>query len=256
MTLEALIVGCAVGVAASLLGVFVILRRLALISDVLSHVALPGMGVALMVGASPFAGALAALLLAVAGISFVERRFSVAIETVVGIIFTVSLALGTLLVPSEELLEALFGDIESVTRGDAVLAVAASVVLVGMVLFFFKQFARVTFSRELAKESTMTSIHQTEFAFLAAIAFAIAIGIQVVGMLLMGALVVLPAAAAKNITRSLKGMAVWAVLFGVAMFAAGIAFAAVFAAPPGAAIVLCGGVLFLVSLVVRAARGR
>ena len=72
-----------ISLSASLLGVFILLRRLALVSDVLSHVALPGMAIAITLNINPFIGAFAALFLAVSGIFYVEKRFSFSIETLV-----------------------------------------------------------------------------------------------------------------------------------------------------------------------------
>src|SRR3989338_4434937 len=95
-----------------------ILRRMSLVGDALSHVALPGIAIALLIGTNPFFGAFVALFLAVIGIWALEQKTELPPETLVGIFFTVSLSLGLLLTPEPELLEALFGDISKIGMFD------------------------------------------------------------------------------------------------------------------------------------------
>lgn len=255
MDFNLFIVSAIISVAASLLGVFIILRRLALVSDVLSHVALPGMALALLWGLPPFAGAFTALFIAIAGIFFMERKFAFSIETLVGIFFTAAMGLGIILIPEESLIESLFGDVSRIGMNEALFTSAVGFVLIALTLRFFTRFSRATFSRELAKGSGIPQ-EKTEFMFLAAVALAIALGIRVVGTLLMGALMILPAVTAKNIAWSLKSMTFFSVAFGLIMFLGGIFLASVLAIAPGAAVVLVGCVFFAISLCLKALRGK
>src|SRR3990167_3917418 len=94
-----------VGVAAGYLGSFMVLRRMALVGDALSHVALPGVALALLFNLNPFLGAIAFLGVTVIGIWIIEYRSSLSLDTIVGVFFTASLALGALLTPEHELIE-------------------------------------------------------------------------------------------------------------------------------------------------------
>ncbi|MFQ5353632.1 MAG: metal ABC transporter permease, partial [Thermodesulfobacteriota bacterium] len=102
-----IIVSALVAAAASLLGSFAVLKRMALVGDALSHVALPGLAIALLLNLNPFLGALVFLLVAVVGIWTVQNKSTLPIDTIVGVFFTSSLALGALITPEHELIEAL-----------------------------------------------------------------------------------------------------------------------------------------------------
>src|SRR3989344_4429676 len=120
-----------IGIGAGYVGSFMILRRMALVGDALSHVALPGIALALIFHFNPFVGAFTALFIAVVGIWILERKTSLPSETLVGIFFTTALALGILLTPEPELLEALFGNINNVARLD--LYITLPIVLLVMI---------------------------------------------------------------------------------------------------------------------------
>ncbi|MBI1754774.1 metal ABC transporter permease [Candidatus Azambacteria bacterium] len=255
MDFNLFIVSIVVSAAAALLGVFIILRRLALVSDVLSHVALPGMALALLWGIQPFVGAFTALFIAIAGIFFMERKFAFSIETLVGIIFTAAMGIGIVLIPEESLIESLFGNISNIGPHEALFTAIIGSALIALTVIFFTKFARATFSQELAKGSGVPQ-GKTEFMFLTAVALAIALGIKVVGTLLMGALIIVPAVTAKNIAWSLKSMTFFSVMLGVVVFLGGVSLANAFDVVPGAAVILVGGVLFALSLVLKAFRIR
>lgn len=246
-----LLVSVVVAIAASLLGVFIILRRLALVSDVLSHVALPGVALAIIAGIDPFIGAFLALGAVTVIIFFLERRFALSIDAIVGVAFTVALAIGMILVPDEHAIEALFGDITAIGRGDAVFGVGLGALLIALTFVLFKRFAHATFSKELSRDETVAD-GRAEFIFLIAVALAIALGIKVVGTLLMGAMMILPVVAAKNIAWSLKSMTAFAVALGVLEMVGGMTLAQAYTVVPGAAIILIGGAVFALSLIVRA----
>jgi len=106
-----LLVSAFVAASASLLGAFAILRRMALVGDALSHVALPGLAIAILFNINPFIGAVAFLLVTVTGIWFVQYKSTLSLDTIVGVFFTSSLAFGALIMPEHELLEALFGNV-------------------------------------------------------------------------------------------------------------------------------------------------
>src|SRR3989344_8301409 len=122
-----LAVGILISLGAGYVGSFMVLRRMSLVGDALSHVALPGIAVSILLNINPFFGAFAALFLAIVLIWFLEKRTELPSETLVGIMFTLSLALGLLLTPEPELLEALFGDITKTSAFEAILASALAV---------------------------------------------------------------------------------------------------------------------------------
>lgn len=251
MDFPILLTGVSVAVASSLFGVFVILRRLALVSDAISHVALPGIALGLLYGFDPFWGALLFLLGAVAVIFVLEKRTPLATETIVGTLFITALALGSILIQKEYLVESLFGSIETVTLPWAVFTCIVSVGIVAVLFVSLKQFVRTLVAQELA-QSEKVNVAFWNVVFLVLFAIIIALGIKIVGSLLMGALVVVPAAAAKNIAYSFRSMVMCAIVFGIISVLFGLAISFVLAsASPGPFIILIAVLLFILSFLWR-----
>ncbi len=245
--LTQIIIGTAIGVGAGYIGSFMVLRRMSLVGDALSHVALPGLALALLYHVNPFFGAFAALMIAVIGIWALERETSLSSETLVGIFFTTALALGILLTPQPELLEALFGDISKVAVSDLYLTLPLVAAMIIIVRAISRPLTLSTISKELT-QSMGIRINVINFVFLLLVALIVALGIKVTGTLLMGALVIIPAAAAKNISLDLSRYTFLSAFFGGLAGLIGILIAYGYNLTPGPIVVLTGGVIFLASL--------
>lgn len=247
------IVGISVAIGVSLLGTFIILRRMALVGDALSHVALPGIALAVTYKFNPFAAAVISLFLAVVAITLIERQGILPVDALVGVFFTAALGIGALLIPSvEELAEALFGDIEKLQVADAQIAVVMGLVVLVATVALFHNFSHLTLSPELA-QSEGVPVERTEFVFLLLLAAIIAVGIKIVGTLLVGALVIIPASTAKNVSGSLRGMAIISAVIGVLTVLLGTLAAFVFRLSPGPTVTAVAALFFLVSLLFRRA---
>lgn len=246
-TLLQYVTGIAIGVAAGYLGSLMVLRRMALVGDALSHVALPGVAVALLVGFNPFIGAFAILAASIVGIWWLGKRTALPSEALVGIFFTLALAIGLLLTPRPELLEALFGDITQVTAVGA----AATVVLAIVTMFLVDRMRPTLIldllSPDLARVSG-TSAARAELVFLLLVGLIVALGLRVAGTLLTGSLVIIPAAAARNISPSLSQYGFLSALFGGLSALIGIMAAAAFGLHPGPLVILAGGIIFAATL--------
>src|SRR3989344_2017458 len=225
-----LIVAILIGIGAGYLGSFMVLRRMSLVGDALSHVDLPGVALALMWDFNPFFGAFAALFLATIGIWVLERKTELPPETLVGIFFTLSLAVGILLVPDHELLEALFGDISSVTITDLLITLASVTAIVAITSSILRGLTISTLSKDLAKSMNI-SVDKINLLFLIMVSLIVALGLKVVGTLLMGSLVIIPAAAAKNVSASISRYVFLAALFGALTSIGGIFAAGFFSIP-------------------------
>lgn len=252
LQLQQIILSVAVALASSFLGVFIILRKMALVSDVMSHVALPGIAIALMLNINPFLGAFLALFLAATFIVLIEKKYQFSVETLVGVFFTASLALGMLLMGDnqEALVESLFGDISKISTIDFWIGVFGSGLVFLITAIFFKRFTRVTFSKELS-QSQGVETGKIDYLFLILFALIIGVGIKSVGVLLMGALTILPVSIAKNFGKSLKGMTVWALLISVVMVLSGFIISKYFNVSVSPVIILIGAVIFLISLFIK-----
>ena len=125
---QVLIVGAMIAAASGVLGSFALLRRMALVGDALSHVAFPGIALGLMFNFNPFLGALAFLILGISIIWLIEHKTKLPVDTLVGIMFSLALALGAMLVPEEIIEEVLFGNIMAVSGLDLWLAALLSLI--------------------------------------------------------------------------------------------------------------------------------
>lgn len=242
-----LTVGILIGLGAGYLGSFMILKRMSLVGDVISHVALPGIAVALIFKINPFLGAFAALFLAVIGIWFLERKTELPSETLVGIFFALSLALGILITPEPELLEALFGDITKIGPVDVFVTIALTAIIFFTMFRIYRGLTLSVVSKQLA-QSMGINVSKISLLFLLLVAMIVALGLKVTGVFLMGALVIVPAAAAKNISVNLANFTRLAALFGGLSALGGILFASHFNLHPGPIVVLSSGLIFILTL--------
>lgn len=245
-----LMVAFFVGAASAYLGSIMVLKRMALVGDALSHVALPGIGIALTYKINPFLGAFAALALGVLIIWQIEKKTAIPTEAIVGLMFAVALAVGILVTPEPELLEALFGDISKVRAGDAVFAVSASALIFLAMYFMKNKLILGLISSDFAKAQGI-KIQWLNLVFLGLVALIVALGVKVVGTLLMGSLVIIPAVAAKNVARSFSLYGLFSLIIGAFSAFTGVWLAALWDLPPGPIVVLTSAVIFLLSLFFR-----
>lgn len=236
-----------IAAAGGLLGSLALLRRMALVGDALSHIALPGIALGLLFHFNVFLGALAFLLAGTAAIWAIEHKTKLPVDTVVGIIFTVSLAIGAMLTPEEEILEALFGDIATLSKIDFWLASLFSLITISILLILFQKLVIAMISRDLSLSIGLKP-HLLEFIFLLVFALTIAGGIKFTGALFTGSLIVIPAATAWNVSRSMKEY-MW-LSAGLGMLEAGatIFTASFFQLSSGPVFILFAALLFLASI--------
>lgn len=242
-----ILIGVFVGASAGYLGSLMVLKRMSLVGDALSHVALPGMGLALLYGINPLWGALAALFLGVIVIWSLEYKTKLPIEAIVGVVFTASLAVGVIITPEIELVEALFGDIAMVTLFDFFFAAILSVLIFFIARKISWGIILSAISEDLARSKGINT-KRFNFIYLILVAVAVSLGVKVVGALLMGALVIIPAAASKNFSRNLSGYSYASMLIGAISSIAGILISEFSGFPPGPSIILVSTLIFLITL--------
>ena len=248
--LTTLALSLAMAVAAGLVGCFVIMRRMALAADALSHVALPGIGAALALGIHPLFGAAAMLFFGAALVWGLERRTRIATETIIGVVFSAALAIGSLMSSGEELIEALLGGAGTLSLGETVFGLVAAVAVVLFVLAQRSSLVLVLVSPEIGHTAGI-NVARLNLFFLEIFALTVALGLRYLGVLLMGSLIIIPAATAKYLTRTLTGMLVGAVVFAILATLAGTLLAGVLHRPMGPVIISVAASLFVLSLFAR-----
>lgn len=246
-----LVAGLVVGLAAGYVGSLMILKRMALVGDVLSHVALPGIALGILFNFYPFLGAFACLFAAIVATWYLERSTRLPLDAVIGVLFVFALAVGILMMPTADLLDALFGDIANVALLDVVLAVVISSVILVLGRRIYRAVILSLISEDLAIAKRV-KVGRVDFLYLLLVALVVATGIKVVGMLLVGAVVILPAVSAKNVSRSLAHYASLSALLGMITAVAGIALAALTDVQPGPLVVVTGTAVFVATVAVKA----
>ena len=225
-----------------------VLEKMALVGDAMSHVALPGLALGVLLCFNPLVGGFIFLFVSAILIWHVGRVTKLSFETLVGAAFTLALAIGILLFKDLDALEAaLFGDIAQVNLLSAGIAIAASVAVIVLTRLIYKKIVLGLISEELAISKGI-SVAKTNLLYLLLVSVTVAIGIQITGTLLVGFLVVTPGRGVKNhqrqhVTLSCVECNVWRNLCRLWHFA----FRRL-QCSAGASVVISGVVIFVVVL--------
>jgi|SRR5579864_3697282 len=251
MNVEVILLSVAMAIAAGLVGCFAVMRRMALAGDALSHVALPGIGVAIAMHIHPIVGAVAMLFFGALIVWALEDRARASTETLIGVVFSAALAVGSLMASGEELIETLFGASGALRWPEMVFGLAAAGAVVWFMVSQRNSLVVMMVSPDVARTAGI-NVRRLNLLYLQMFALTIALGLRYLGVLLMGALIIIPAATAKRLANNLGGMLQWAV--GVAVFAtlAGTWTATYFHRETGPLIVLVGTAVFLLSFLKQA----
>jgi len=248
--ISSLIVGAAVGVAAGYLGSIMVLEKMALVGDALSHVALPGLALGFLLNFNPLVGGFVFLFLSAILIWHFSRVTKLSFETLVGAAFTLALAIGILLFGDnlDALEEALFGDISRVGILEAAIAVLVSIAVVALTQLIYRQIVLGLISEELATSKGI-SVARTNLLYLLLISLTVTIGIQITGTLLVGFLVVTPAAAAKIMSANMSKYITLSSVFGAISAISGILLSSYLNVVPGPLVVIAGIIIFIIAII-------
>lgn len=248
-----------VGVICPVIGSYMILRGLSFFGDALSHAILPGIVLTYLLDWPLAVGALIAGVLAALAIGFISQRGNVQEDTAIGIVFAGSFALGVALISTVsgyavDLAHILFGDVLGVTASDLRWTLALSVAVLGIVFLFFKELLVLTFDPTLALVLRLPARFLRYLLFVL-IAVTIVVSLQTVGISLMLAMLVTPAAAAQLLTRRLPWMMLAAALIGVACNVTGLYLSYYVNVASGPAMVLVATAVFAIVFLLAPQRG-
>ena len=249
---RALLAGLLVALPSALLGVFVVQRGLSFLGDGLAHASFGGVALGLLIGVSqPLWVALPFALSASLGIAWVRERTQLSSDTAIGIFFAVSVALGVLFISLQEgytvdAWNLLFGSILGISQGD--LWVVAGVALLSVVLFvpLWGRLAYATFDAELAQTDGVRT-RGLEYLLFALAAVIIVVSVKVVGVILIASYLVIPAAAARLLSRSLFVMTLLSTIIGLLSTAFGLIFSYFLDVPSGSTIILTQAAVFIIA---------
>lgn len=250
---DALLAGFMAGVACSLVGVFVVTMHLSFIGVSLSHAAFAGALFAAWMGFEPLTGAIIFSLAGAAAIGPLADRGEFNLDTPIGIIFSVTMGLAFLFMgllpgPKTQALELLWGSILTVSTGDLRLLAIVAAMVVSLIILFFKEIQAVIFHQEMAKAVGIPA-DVIFYSILFLTGATVTASLRSIGGLLIFNLILNPAAAAYQLTYSLKKMFFLAALFGVLSCWVGLAVSYCLDIPSGAAIVLTSALIFVLATI-------
>ena len=249
-----------VGAMCAVIGVYVVLKGLAFIGAGISHASFGGVAIGVYLGINPIWTAIVFCILTAWGIGLTSRKGHVKEDTAVGVFFASTMALGILVIGLKQgyqidLFSYLFGSILAVTMADVWATIVITALVLTTVLVLYKDLMFVTFDAEMA-EVTGVPAGKLYFLLITMMALTVVMSIKVVGIVLVSALIVTPAAAAYQLTEKFRNMMVLAVVFGVGSCVFGLVLSDVMGIASGATIVLLSTLTFFVCAAVSPRRRR
>ena len=250
--IRALIAGLGVAAIAGPIGCFIVWRRMAYFGETLAHASLLGVGLGLLFGVDLTLGVIATTLAVAVALLALRSQRELATDTLLGILSHGALAAGIVVASlltwvRFDLMSLLFGDILTVSTGDILWVWLGGVVVMSGIAFLWRDLLALTVHEELATAEGVNA-QKVEIGFVLLIAILIAVAMKIVGILLITALLIIPAAAARRVVRSPEGMAVWASLIGMIAVVLGLVLSGELDSPSGPSIVLMAAALFVLTL--------
>ncbi len=240
-------------IACGIIGVYVVVKKIVFISGGISHASFGGIGIGYYLGINPLYGLIPFSLLSAVIMGLVSKRAKVAEDTLIGILWSLGMAIGIVfiyLTPgyAPDLLSYLFGNILTVPRSDIYLMLALDVVIIVLVYAFYKEFMALCFDEEFAKVAGI-NIERLYLLLLCLIALTIVLLIKVVGIILIIALLTMPATLSRHYTNDLRKMMYLAIFFGAVFSVAGLFLSYIFDIPSGATIILVMSTVYILHFV-------
>jgi manganese/iron transport system permease protein len=257
--LRGMLAAVIVGITCGVIGSYVVLKSLAFMGDALAHAILPGVAVAYLLNFNLILGALAAALIVALGIGYVSRRGDLREDTAIGVLFAGSLALGVALISSirtyaVDLSHILFGNVLGVSNQNLIMVSVLSAVILSAIMILYRAFLLISFDPILARTLFLPA-EGLRYLLLILLALTIVISLQTVGIGLVTALLVTPAASAYLLTRRLPAMMAVSASIGAFSGILGIYLSFYWDIASGAAIVLVTTAIFFLTFLFAPQRG-
>ncbi|MEM9677270.1 MAG: metal ABC transporter permease [Pseudomonadota bacterium] len=258
--LSALAAGIGLSLVAGPLGCFIVWRRLAYFGDTLSHAALLGVAMGLLLNVNITLAVFVVSACVSVSLLFLQSRVGLSSDAILGLLSHSALALGLVVLSLMvwvriDVMGLLFGDILSVNRTDLVLIWVGGAVLVGLLYWIWNPLFAGTVSRDLADAEGMAP-DRAQFVFMMLMACVIAMAIKIVGVLLITALLIIPPATARRFSSGPEAMAVAAALIGAVSVVAGLFGSLIWDTPSGPSIVVAAACLFLFGQIVASVKSK
>lgn len=251
---KAFLVGILLAIIIPLIGVIVVLKRLSMIGDALSHTSLAGVALGLLLGIEPIVGAVVVCVIAAFSIETIRRRLPRYAEISISIIMSVGIGLASVLTGFIEDGAAfnsyLFGSIVAITDTEVLMVIIVTVIVVVTFLLLYKELMFITFDEQGAILAGLP-VKKINFVITLLTAITVSVAARSVGALIVSSLMVIPVACAMQVANSYKKTVIYSVLFAVAFTVVGLVLSYYFNLKPGGTIVLTGVVVLIPLMVAK-----
>ncbi len=257
---NALYAGLLASVVCGIIGVYIVVNRIVFISGGIAHASFGGIGLGYLAGFSPVLGAMIFTLASALGMGLITRKTRLPEDTAIGILWAMGMALGIIFIGlspgyAPDLFSYLFGNILTVPFSDLILMIILDFVIVAIVVALYKEFLALSFDEEFGTVIGIP-VERLYFLLLCMIALTVVVLIRVVGIILVIALLTIPATMARQLTHDLRKMMLLAILFGAVFTFGGLWLSYEFDLASGATIILFSGTVLLLTLGLSRLRNR
>ena len=241
-------------IACGIVGVYVVVKRIVFISGGIAHASFGGIGLGYFLGIEPVLCVIPFSIVSALSIGEVSRRKGLSEDAAIGIIWAMGMAIGIIFISltpgyAPDLFSYLFGNILTVPHSDLLIMLLLDVVIVTIVYLFYKEFLAMSFDEEFATVVGVPA-HKLYLLLLCLVALTAVVLIRVVGIILVIALLTIPATVSRRFTDVLWKMMILSMLFSAIFSITGIYLSYLFDLPSGSMIILVSGVIFLLSLLI------
>lgn len=249
---NALLAGLLASVACGIIGVYIVTKRIVFISGGIAHASFGGIGLGYLIGISPVLGALFFSLAAALGMGLVTRKTKLPEDTAIGILWATGMALGVIFIGlapgyAPDLFSYLFGNILTVPSADLILMLLLDAIIVGLVFALYKEFLAVSFDEEFGTVVGVP-VAVLYLLLLCLVALTVVVLLRVAGMILVIALLTIPATLARQFTHNLGRMMGLAILFGALFTFGGLWLSYLLDLASGATIIILSGITLFIYL--------
>jgi zinc transport system permease protein len=248
---NAVITAVLINIACGIVGTFVVTKRIVFISGGISHAAFGGIGLGYFLGLDPIITAIPFSILAAFGIGFIAKKTKVGEDAAIGILWAIGMSLGIIFINltpgyAPDLFSYLFGNILTIPFNDLIIMVVLDMIIVVVTILFYKEFKAISFDEEFSKVAGVP-VDLLYFLLLGMVALSVVILIKVVGIILVIALLTIPAAICRQFTNNIKTMIFLSMSTGIILTISGLWISYILDLASGATIIMVLGLAFILS---------
>ncbi len=253
---NALMAGVLVSIACGIIGTLVVVNRIVFLSGGIAHAAYGGIGLGYFWGFNPVLGAIAFALVSALGMGWVARKTRQRADTIIGVMWAIGMAIGIIAIDltqgyKADLMSYLFGSILTVPRQDLIIMLVLDLIIGAMVVLFYKELLAISFDPLFATTRNVP-VDGLYLMLVGAIALTVVMVMQVVGLIMVIALLTIPAAIAGQFVKDLKQMMLYSSYLGIIFTTVGLWLSYTWDLTSGATIILVSGTTYLGTLVFKA----